>query len=615
MRFLLAGVCAVMAAAGFAFADSDEVLRVEPLPPERVFVFSANAADDEVRAVYDVIAGAYLYRDRFIISVIGTNDNEGGNDNKSGNDNSDGAAGIRQSGAVIKQTIFAKGEIKDDPFFGRTEVYYHSATIAVKLDAANATKVQLAFISQGCDEQVGICYPPRRDIVSFNTQGGVFVNNGVTDNAAFAVGDNANTSADTIVISGGDSAAAAVIGGDNILFVIAAFFAFGLLLSFTPCVLPMLPVLFGIIGGNNYSRGRVMALTISYVAGVCIVITMMGVVAGWSGALLGVALQRPPMLITAAVVIALLSLSMFGLYDLQTPSFIRNRAARRGNNIKGKFIGAFIAGGISAVVLSPCVAAPLAGALLYIANTGDAVRGALALFSLSLGMSALLLVAGAGAGAVLPKAGEWMTIIKPFAGLLLLALAAWILTPLVASSVLVFVYGLLITAAGVLLWRHKFGKKGRKIISAVIVAFGVVSLASALSGGRDILLPFAHLTKDSRQSIDTLHWQSITSLSQLNKLSATTKSGGELMVVVYADWCVSCREFEEDVLSDSRVQKRLTDVMLVRADISDNNADARALLKHFSLFGPPAVVFYDGKGAAIRLVGYQTADELLDAIN
>ncbi|MGI9338591.1 MAG: protein-disulfide reductase DsbD [Gammaproteobacteria bacterium] len=590
MRFLFAVFCFV-AAGGFAFADSAaEGGRTEPLPPERVFMFSANASgDDEVRAVYAVIPGAYLYRDRFFVSVVG---NGGGGENIAGEN------------VVIMQTLFAEGEIKDDPFFGKTEVYYHSATIAVKLAAGGAPKVQLAFISQGCDEQVGICYPPHRDVAAFDIGDGKFINN-----AANITDDNATTPGG-IVISGDDSAAAAIIGGDNVLWMIAAFFAFGLLLSFTPCVLPMLPVLFGVIGGGKHSRGKVMALTISYVAGVCAVITAMGVVAGWSGALLGVALQRPPMLIAAAVAVALLSLAMFGFYDLQMPAVIRNWAARRGS-VGGRFAGAFVAGGVSAAVLSPCVAAPLAGALLYIANTGDAARGALALFSLSMGMSALLLFAGASAGAVLPKAGAWMMVVKPAAGLLLLALAVWILTPLVASSVLVFIYGLLFVAAGVLLWRQCFGGRARKIASVFFAAFGVVSVMSAISGGRDLWLPFSHLSKPAAHN--ALLWQTITSLPQLN--NALTKSGGELMVVVYADWCVSCREFEEDVIADARVQKRLSGVALVRADITDNNADARALLKHFALFGPPAVVFYDGKGGAVRLVGYQTADELLAAIN
>ena len=548
-------------------------MRVEPLPPAQVFGFSSHSADGEVRAVYRVIPRAYLYRERFGVSIVGGN-------------------------GVIQQTLFAEGTIKDDPFFGKTEVYYHSATIAVKLSAA-AMPVQLAFISQGCDEQVGICYPPHRDVATFHS-----INDGEN-----IPGTSGKTNI-PIAITGEDSAAALIIGG-GLLWMVAAFFGFGLLLSFTPCVLPMLPVLLGIIGAKKQSRGKTMMLTMSYVGGVCTVITAMGVFAGWSGALLGVALQRPPMLIAAAVAVSVLSLAMFGVYDLQMPSFIRNWAARRGNqnNHNGKCAGAFVAGGLSAAVLSPCVAAPLAGALLYIANTGDAVRGALALFSLSLGMSALLIVGGATAGAILPKAGEWTAMIKTAAGLLLLALAVWILTPLVASALRVFVYGVLFFVGGVLLWRYPFGGKVRLAASAVLAVFGLVSVLSAASGGRDLLRPFGHLSKPA--SVQTsLQWQTITSLTQLRQLHSVL-GDGESLVVVYADWCVSCREFEEDTLMDSRVRERLGGVLLVRADVSDNSADARALLKHFALFGPPAAVFYDGKGGAVRMVGYQTAEDLL----
>ncbi len=575
--------------------------RTEPLPPERVFQFSAEGAGGEnARAVYRMIPDAYLYRERIAVTVVG--------------------------GGELRRTVLAEGQIKDDPFFGRTRVFYSAATVAVQLPegAAGDARLSLAFVSQGCDEQIGICYPPRRDVAVFALRGGewdaveVFVNAGSDDTGGGATVGVVGGEYDDGFGGGsgggfgGDEKAAEFIAGSGLLFLALAFFGFGLLLSFTPCVLPMLPVLLGILGAAGGGRGRTFALTLSYVGGVCAAFTGLGVFVGWTGALVGIALQRPPMLIAAAAAVVLLSLSMFGVYNFQPPGFVRNWAAKRGKS-GGGMTGTFAAGALSAAILSPCVAAPLAGALLYIGSTGDAGRGALALFSLSLGMSAILLAAGAGAGALLPKAGEWMNAVKNIAGLFLLALAVWIVSPLVAAEWRVFGYALLLFAGGVLLFRGAGGNKFISVAGALFAVYGLLAAVSAASGGRDLFRPFSHFSQ-TQSAVAPLEWQTIRSLPVLR--AALADAGGkaeEAMVVVYAEWCVSCREFEELTLADARVRERLAGAVLLRADVTEDSADARELLRHFRLFGPPAALFYGGVSRA-RFVGYLDADDFLEGL-
>jgi thiol:disulfide interchange protein DsbD len=337
------------------------------------------------------------------------------------------------------------------------------------------------------------------------------------------------------------------------VLVVAGFLGFGLLLAFTPCVLPMIPILSGIIAGEGrrISKLRALFLSLAYVLGMAVAYALAGVAAAYSGGLLSAALQNAWVLGAFALVFVLLALSMFGLYDLQMPSFLHNRAHAAHSRLEGGRIASVAAMGVlSAVIVSPCVAAPLAGALLYISQTRDVALGGAALFSMALGMGVPLIVVGVSEGALLPKSGRWLNRVKHFFGVLLLAVAAWIVWPVVAP------------------------------------------------GGAAI------------------GFQPVRSVAELDERLAA--AGKPVMLDFYADWCVSCKEMEKFTFSDPAVRTKLDGMLLLQADVTANTAEHKALLKRFSLFGPPGIIFFDARGREIeglRVIGYQNAGRFLKTLD
>ena len=612
-RLLILAAFSLLAAAAFAQQTSSSADgRLSPLHPDEAFVFSAEAVPGGAQVVFQMPDDIYIYRKRV-------------------------AATIAAPGARVAALEFPDGQMHDDAFFGPMEVYFQALTFRVKVEADD--DYELTIISQGCDEQLGICYPPKTDTALLSP----------VATAAESPGTDPPPSGTESSPSGTDSSpsgradkagdAAAILADGGWLWIVAAFFGFGLLLSFTPCVLPMLPILLGVVAGGDAGargRGRTLALTGMYVAGVTATYTAAGIAAGFAGELLAVSLQRPPMLILFSVLIVALSLSMFGLYDLQAPSFLRNRAAKAGGE---GWVGAFAMGGFAALAASPCVAAPLVGALLYIGKTGDALTGGLALFSLSLGMSALLLAAGATAGAALPKAGEWTADIKRAAGALLLGLAVWIASPLLPSVVQMILYGMILLLCGVLLRAPDALPSGAggaaraaKALGCALLLWGALMLVGAASGGRDVLLPLSHLASASGGGFNegvgngtgagvggSPEFRGVADVSELDAAVAESAAAGRpAMLEFYADWCVSCKEFERFTLSDRRVQARLQNATLLRADVTDNNDAEKELLSRFGLFGPPALLFFgtDGKlNPNVRVIGYEDADDFLRTLD
>ena len=440
--------------------------------------------------------------------------------------------------------------------------------------------------------------------------------------------------------------------------IVGAFFIAGLLLSLTPCVLPMLPIVSSIIVGQGgyepspaaaaaggragasasggVSRRRGFALAASYSFGMAVVYTAFGVAAGLAGEGLAAALQNPWVLGAFALGLVALSLSMFGVYELQMPSWIAGRFTSAAQKMPaGRVAGVCAMGGVSALIVSPCVAAPLAGALLYLSQTRDVWLGGTALFSLAAGMSVPLLLVGASAGALLPRAGAWMVEVKAAFGVLLLGVALWTVQPILPGPLALALWGMLaLGTAALLVMRARSlaprpaavaGANGapahrlawRQAIAAFLALIGVLQVVGAASGATDPLQPLARFSSrsDVAAAPGMPRFMPIRSTEELD--AAVKSAGRPVMLDFYADWCVSCKEMERFTFTDPSVQKKLAGALLLKADVTANNAQDRELLKRFRLFGPPGTIFFDASGKevrAARLIGYQNSRGFLDTL-
>ena len=412
----------------------------------------------------------------------------------------------------------------------------------------------------------------------------------------------------------------------NFAIVLGGFLLFGLLLTFTPCVLPMIPILSGIIAGEGaeLNKLRALALSLSYVLGMAIAYAAAGVAAALSGSLIAAALQNAWVLGSFALVFVVLALSMFGFYDLRLPGFLHHRLHHAHRRLQGGRVASVAAMGVlSAVIVSPCVAAPLAGALLYISQTRDVALGGLALFAMALGMGVPLVAVGVSEGALLPKAGAWMSGVKKFFGVLLLAVALWIVSPVLPAAVRMIAWAALLIGSGVFLraidplpaaaagWWRLWKAAG----IALLVA-GLALLVGALAGSRDPLRPLAGLASGGAPAAAPLPWTRVASLGELEE--RLRSAGKPALLDFYADWCVSCKEMEAYTFSDPRVRAKLEGVVLLQADVTAGSEAHRALLRRFALFGPPGIIFFDAQGREIkglRVIGYQDAERFLKTLS
>jgi thioredoxin:protein disulfide reductase len=391
------------------------------------------------------------------------------------------------------------------------------------------------------------------------------------------------------------------------------------LLSLTPCVLPMLPILSSIIVGHGGtpSRGRGFALAASYSLGMALVYTAFGVAAGLAGEGLAAWLQNPWVLGVFALGLVVLALSMFGVYELQLPGAVTSQLAGASQRLRsGRMASVFAMGGVSALIVSPCVAAPLAGALVYLSQTRDVWLGGTALFALAAGMSVPLLLVGASAGALLPKAGAWMDEVKRFFGLLLLGVALWTVQSALPAPLVLALWGGLAVAAAVLVFGLQGGAARRSAwrygVAGVLALLGLLQFVGAASGGADPLQPLAHLRGAPAAAPQ---FKLVRSIAELD--AALQGAGRPVMLDFYADWCVSCKEMERYTFSDAAVQRKLAGALLLKADVTKNDADDRALLKRFALFGPPGTIFFDRQGQEIdgaRVIGFQNTQQFLRSL-
>jgi len=546
--------------------------------------------------------------------------------------------------------VIPPGKVKfDETFQKNVETYRNAVTILVPVAQAGA-EFRLVVKSQGCAD-AGLCYPPMQSAAAIGLTGFGGAGTARVEPPGSALGGTAlatSSSASPPAEAGGIDA---VLRGGSFWPIVGAFFIAGLLLSLTPCVLPMLPIVSSIIVGHarsgaaptlagagtgsnvsgGLSRRRGFALAASYSFGMAVVYTAFGVFAGLAGEGLAAALQNPWVLGAFALGLVALSLSMFGVYELQLPSALTcriNDAARKLPG--GKAAGVFAMGGVSALIVSPCVAAPLAGALLYLSQTRDVWLGGTALFSLAAGMSVPLLLVGASAGALLPRAGAWMVEVKAAFGVLLLGVALWTVQPILPGPLALALWGLLaLGAAAMLVMRARAlgpapssamapPRLGwRQAIAALLALVGVLQVVGAASGATDPLQPLARFA--ARSDLDASpgmpRFQRVKSVDELD--AAVRTAGRPVMLDFYADWCVSCKEMERFTFTDPAVQKKLAGALLLKADVTANNADDRALLKRFSLFGPPGTIFFDAAGKEVsgaRLIGYQNSRGFVETL-
>ncbi len=510
----------------------------------------------------------------------------------------------------ILRVVLPNGEIKNDPNFGELEVFHQSFQAEIVLDKVDATKpLVLNAGYQGCSDN-GLCYPPIEKVLTVELV--QTVSSATASLAAAPVTpSNENTQIANLFRSG------------SFWLVVSFFFGAGLLLALTPCVFPMIPILSGIIVGRGHkiTHTHAFVLSLAYVLGMAITYAIAGVAAGYSGNLISNALQTPWVLGSFAALFVLLSLAMFGLYELQLPTALQSKLSDTSNKLHGGHLsGVFGMGALSAIIMGPCVAAPLAGALLYISQTHDAALGGVALFALALGMGAPLLVIGTSAGALLPKAGAWMEAVKRFFGVIMLAMAVWIVTPVIPVSAQMSLWAALLIFSAIYLHAldplphnahgmHKLGKG----IGILALLLGVAYLIGALSGARDILRPLGNIGHATIESPATLRFERVKNAAELDARIAQAK-GKTVMLDFYAEWCVSCKEMERFTFSDATVQAKLKNTVLLQADVTANNADDKTLLQHFQLFGPPATLFFDANGkelADFRVTGYQDVPQFL----
>ncbi|WP_447992216.1 protein-disulfide reductase DsbD [Achromobacter spanius] len=579
----------------------------EFLEPEKAFVFSAQmAAPDTLELHYKVAPGYYMYRERFgiTISPIGA--------------------------TTLGEAVYPKGEVKYDPTFEKDmEVFHKDVMIRVPV-GAGGQPFTLTLTGQGCAD-AGLCYPPMDSSVKLTpVAGGYALADGAGAQAAPA-GSSGGLSA---LVKAGDTGLADALGGLGWAKTAGVFLVLGLLLAFTPCVLPMIPILSSIVLGGatqaRPSRGRGLALAATYVLGMSVVYTALGVAAGLSGAGLAAWLQTPWILTLFAILLTVLALAMFDVFTFQMPSGVQAKLSERSSRVPGgRYTGALLMGALSALIVGPCVAAPLAGALLYISQTGDVVLGGSALFAMAWGMGVPLLIVGASSGALLPKAGPWMDGVKRLFGMLLLATAWWMLIPVVPTWVQMTGWAFLAVVSAVMLRAfdalpagagaaRMFGKGLGLLLALAAAAW----LLGAASGGRDVLQPLSHLAARGDASVGTavtkgeLQFTRVRNNAELDALLA--QSTQPVMLDFYADWCVSCREMERFTFTDPGVAQRMSGMLLVQADVTANNADDRALLKRFRLFGPPGIMFFEPGGKELpdaRVVGFQDAKRFTESLD
>lgn len=563
------------------------------LPPEQAFIFSVDVVNhSQLLATWTIADGYYLYRDKFKFSL-------------------QDAPGVN-----LGTANFPSGKEKDDEAFGLMEVFYGEVTSQIPLvrTSKEPTEITMIVNYQGCAE-IGFCYPPMKQEIILSLP--------KVDNTA----PPQNVAAKITPIADQDKYAAS-LSEDSLLVSMLTFLGLGLLLTFTPCVLPMIPILSSIIAGQGkkITTSKAFWLSLTYVLAMSATYTAVGVIAGLFGSNLQAIFQNPWILGSFAALFVALSFSMFGFYELQLPQRWQSKLTEMSNKQRGgTFVGVAIMGLLSALIVGPCLAAPLAGALIYIGQTGDSVLGGSALFALSMGMGIPLLIIGTSAGKLIPKAGPWMNTVKSIFGVLLLGVAIWMLERIIPASTALALWGILLVVCAIYLggldhlqpeasgW-HKLWKG----VGIVFLIYGCTLLVGAASGGHDPFKPlnaFSAANAGTNNATRTLAFKQIKGLDELEQqIKLASQQGKATMLDFYADWCISCKKMERETFSDPSVHAALKDVVLLKADVTPNDELDQALLGKFGLFGPPSILFFTPQGEELsqnRLVGFLDAESFI----
>ncbi len=606
--------CAALLSALPAQAADDE-----PLDPDQAFQVSASVASSgaapEVTLNWKVAPGYYLYRKKMEFR-------------------------LEPSSCRIDKEDFPAGKVKDDEYFGRMEIFRQD--FSARLHTANGcVPTQVTAVYQGCGD-VGVCYPPITKTMALggavgSTAGVPPAGAAAATASSAAAAPGATAPAQRLDGNASEGDVANLLQSGSLALILASFFGFGLALSLTPCVFPMIPILSGIIvkQGGGISRPRAAVLSGAYVLGMALTYSLAGVAAGMSGTMISGALQNPWVLGSFAALFVLLSLSMFGLFELQLPAGLQAKFSSASGNQGGSLGGVAVMGALSALIVGPCIAPPLAGALLYIAKTGDARLGGTALFVMALGMGVPLMLVGVFSREILPRAGGWMNRVTQGFGVLLLATALWIVSPVLPTWVVMLVAALLLIGVAVFLHAldplppHSSGwLKMWKGVGVSMLIAGVSLLLGLMGGSRDLLQPLQFVgTAFSANATAAGHpagggvgaHPTFVRIQSEQELEAQLASAGARPVLLdfYADWCVSCKEMERETFTDPAVAQRMAGYTLLQVDVTAGTPEHKALLKRFSLFGPPAIIRFDAQGremAAQRVVGFMAPERFLKVL-
>ncbi|MCG8378229.1 MAG: protein-disulfide reductase DsbD [Proteobacteria bacterium] len=579
---------------GNIFSTDSGPVSDEILDPEIAFQLSINQVSNDQLALYwQIEPGYYLYKDKF-------------------------SASTTTPSVEIINAIYPQGKLKQDPLFGEVEVYYgkNNALIPVAVKDQSVKEIILELAYQGCKEDA-ICYPPIKKSLPVSFSFNVNETNTLSSRI------------DKTELLSEQDTITQKLKHKSLLINILTFFGFGFLLALTPCVFPMIPILSGIIvgEGERITRLRAILLSISYVVAMALTYAVLGVIAGLFNINLQAASQNIWVISLFSAIFVALALSMFGFYELQLPSSWQSKLTNAQTRERGTLKGAAFMGALSAIIVGPCVAPPLAGALLYISQTGNAVLGGFALFAMGLGFGVPLLVVGATSGELLPRAGVWMESIKRVFGVIMLGVAIWFLERVLPQPVILILWAALFISSAVFMgaldriestttnWQ-----KLCKGLGLVVLVYGVVLIIAAAKGNGTVLKPFTSSSfSGSVTSHEQLPFSYIANLDELTQqLDQARQENKNVMLDFYADWCVVCKEMEAYTFTDPTVRQSLSQLVLLKADVTRNNQSDKALLKHFDLFGPPAILFFNTDAVEVkshRLVGFIKADDFVTHIS